>query len=150
MRFICDRSLGKLARWLRILGCDTLYYNDVDDMQILREAIEDDRIILTKSIRLYQTSGDNRAFFVDSDIPKTQLRLILRHYNLPQQVSLRFCPICNGRIHKVNDKKNVRGLVPDYTYKTKSTFFQCQKCEKIYWHGSHRELTERFLSAQSG
>ncbi len=129
--FVLDVHLGKLARILRLLGFDTLYRTDYDDAEIIRIAIEENRIILTRDRRMLH------ARWLHSTNSEQQAREVLERFDLSRQIR-RFlrCPTCNGLIEAV-DKKSVFDQLEPLTQKYYTEFFQCTDCRKIYWKGSH-------------
>ncbi|MFP4459284.1 MAG: Mut7-C RNAse domain-containing protein [Candidatus Zixiibacteriota bacterium] len=144
-KFVCDVMLGRLAKWLRMLGYDTLYRNDYDDYELLKIAIQTERTLLTRDTKLYEISGSKRAFFISSEIIEDQLREMFEIWDLDRKPKLQICPVCNEIIVAVEKKSSVRGKVPKYTYKTHDDFYICQNCGKVYWHGSHSKLADNFL-----
>jgi len=119
MRFTADRMLGKLAKKLRLLGIDTEYFKNVDEEAILKFCKEEGRILLTRDKELYEKALKNSK-------PYTR------------------CSICNAPLVKV-EKEAVKGKVPEYVYLTQDEFYECPKCHRIYWRGTHVEHMEEEL-----
>jgi len=137
--FAADRTLGKLAKWLRILGFDTLYESDISSSWFY-EHLGPDRILLTRTEKIREGFAAQRLVFVNPDQPLEQLRQVITETGITEDdVRLFFrCIRCNIPIAPI-DKEDVFGLVPDYTWETHSDFQICRRCERIYWKGSHWE-----------
>jgi len=139
MRFVADCMLGKLAKWLRMLGYDTSYVADAEDDELVRIAVRENRILLTRDTRLCERRMvRTRCLFVDWGSTREQMTQVLRTLNLrvnPETLFTR-CAVCNGEIVPVK-KSQVKGRVPPYVYKTQSDYGYCASCGKIYWRGTH-------------
>lgn len=141
MKFLADAMLGKLAKWLRMLGYDTLYFADSDDDELIRIAIRDDRILLTRDELLCRRRMVRaRCFFVDWGSTGEQVRQVMKHFNLKLSRENLFtrCTICNGDIIPIS-KSDIADRIPPYVYKTQNEFGYCERCDKIYWRGTHIE-----------
>jgi len=137
--FILDVHLGTLARLLRLLGFDVLYRNDYDDPEIIRIALRDHRIILTRDRRMLCIRTVTHGHCLHSTNPHQQACDVLKRFDLTGQVQyFRRCPNCNGFVHPV-EKSMILDLLEPLTRKYYSEFFQCQECRQIYWKGSHFE-----------
>lgn len=151
MKFIADAMLGRLAKWLRILGFDVLYYPDIDDREVVRIAREQERTILTRDTQLSNRKGLPGVVFIEKDDVFDQLALIMTRLDLNQTVFSGRCVVCNGVLDEVPRKEEVRELVPDFIYLNFSGFLRCRDCGKVYWEGSHhkgiRDKVKGVLSA---
>ena len=135
--FILDVHLGTLARLLRLLGFDALYRNDYADPEIIRLALADHRIILTRDRRLLQAKVVTHGYWLRSMNPEEQAREVLQRFDLTAQVRLaQRCPLCNGALCSVPKEKILAQLEP-LTSRHYEAFQQCSDCGKIYWQGSH-------------
>lgn len=139
MKFIADCMLGKLAKWLRMLGYDTAYVPDADDDELVRIAVREDRILLTRDTRLCERRMvRRRCVFVDWGSTRQQVRQVFSALHLavtPKSLFTR-CAICNSEI-KPMSKAEVKGRVPPYVYLTQPEYGYCESCDKIYWRGTH-------------
>ncbi len=139
-RFIVDTNVGKLARWLRMLGYDTLFINDIDDEELIAIGLKEKRVLLTKDtqimLRRVVTSGRLKALLIVDDNPKAQLRQVVRATKLDQERKFTLCLECNEPLVPKR-KDEVQELVPSYVFKTQSNYYQCPTCHRIYWRGTH-------------
>jgi uncharacterized protein with PIN domain len=147
MKFIADAMLGKLAKWLRLLGYDTYYESDISDDDLLRIANAEDRIILTRDTLLIRRKICRRYLFISDDYVQGQLRQTIDAFNLSAAPFSR-CLICNVIIREV-EKSAIQKRVPEYTYKTQDCFAQCPQCGRIYWPGTHVEQALKCLDRLS-
>jgi len=148
IKFIADSMLGKLARWLRLMGFDTLYYPSIPDEDLVKKAKEEGRVILTKDNELAcRNKGENLLFLSSSD-PYEQLKIVIRTLNLnPWEGLFSRCVYCNKIVKKVNDNSKIKNLVPSYAYRNSSSFYQCPECGRLYWEGSHHnKIREKIKS----
>ena len=135
-RFLCDAMVGKLARGLRMLGYDAWYISDVSDTELMRFAVADDRILLTKDTKLRKKLKKFPHLLIEGDDWEDQLSQVIEQYQLNTRELFGRCLICGAEVIEA-PKESVRGKVPPYTYKTHKRFRRCSGCGKLYWHGSH-------------
>ena len=138
-RFVVDTMLGRLARWLRAMGYDTLYLGPAEDRRLLQLAHAEDRILLTRDGKLARLAGNLgcliRADQLDNQLMEAVERLALA----PEDTSwLSRCLECNATLEP-RPKQTLNELVPDYIFITQTQFMGCPGCGKIYWPGSHAE-----------
>ncbi len=139
LRFIADEMLGKLAKWLRTIGYDTVYYTGGGDSALVQRALAEDRVILTKDSHLVRRKLARKALFIMSDDPREQFKQVVEDLGLDVQNKLfTRCLICNQELISV-DKEEVQNRVPRYTYQTQEKFYECPGCEKVYWSGTHKD-----------
>jgi len=137
IRFILDVHLGKLARYLRLCGFDTLYDNSYEDHVIVSVSASENRIILTRDIGILKYSSVQHGYWLRSDQPGQQFREVIRRFDLKEQIDLfTRCMACNGIIQPV-EKRQVADELPEGTRRYYHEFYQCRQCGKIYWKGSH-------------
>ncbi|MEM3851960.1 MAG: Mut7-C RNAse domain-containing protein [Methanomassiliicoccales archaeon] len=139
-RFLADNMLGKLARWLRIMGYDTEYASEVCDSEIARRGIEEGRIILTRDRELSMRRNVRSLLIHSIDIDE-QLKEVKAHFELDLREETR-CTICNGELRHVSPTE-IRGLVPAGLESRQSDFHICLRCSKIYWPGTHWQNIKR-------
>ena len=144
-RFIVDVNLGRLARYLRLLGFDCLYRNDFDDQSIAATSSKTQRIVLTRDRKLLQRKIIIYGYFVRAETPKIQVREILNKFNLFALLDpLTRCTFCNGQLIKT-DKANIAHRLQPLTRKYYDKFLICTQCHQIFWQGSHSERVERLI-----
>jgi uncharacterized protein with PIN domain len=139
--FAAEKTLGKLAKWLRILGFDTSYEPDFPN-SIAWELADSRRIFLTRTRSRRDKTSSSNLIFIKSDHLFEQLKEVIQKLALEQKDTRPFsrCLQCNAAIEAV-DKDSVRDAVPDYIWETHDTFRRCRTCRKIYWPGSHTKRT---------
>ncbi|MCK4389839.1 MAG: Mut7-C RNAse domain-containing protein [Desulfobacterales bacterium] len=137
MKFAADRMLGKLAKWLRILGYDTVYSRKQSNDTFLALA-DDDRILLSRNTRLVGRMGQDRLVFVEANDPKKQLQALIRLLGLKPDPDKFFsrCAVCNALLEPIKPE-DVIGRVPDHIWTDHNKFSECKNCGRIYWPGSH-------------
>jgi uncharacterized protein with PIN domain len=136
--FVADVMVGKLARWLRVLGFDVLYSNTYDDDEVIQIAEGEKRVILTRDRRLARRRTPAKCFLIESGDYKQQLQQVLRSFNLKDFKLFSRCIECNARLEEA-DKEVVFDKVPPFVYLTQDRFAQCPACDRIYWHGTHTQ-----------
>jgi uncharacterized protein with PIN domain len=143
--------LGKLARWLRVLGCDVEYFPAIDDGELVARALRDGRLILTRDTLLVRRRGASTShFFVSGDHFRDQLRQVVEHFAIdPAGRFLTRCLECNALLAEI-DRGAVSGRVPPYVYATQTEFRACPSCGKLYWAGTHRERMAAEVAAILG
>ncbi len=134
-KFLCDHMLGTLARWLRILGFDTVYPSTLEDRELVSLAGREGRLLLTRDMDLGKRR-DTQALYISSDVLDEQVEQVLRDLRLTLQEPMSRCPVCNGALVEVS-KEEVSGKVPDGVYEHQREFWRCPECGKYYWQGSH-------------
>jgi uncharacterized protein with PIN domain len=138
IRFVADVMVGKLARWLRVLGFDVAYANTMSDEEILHIAASEQRIILTRDNRLAGRCRNRQYLLIRSGDHKEQIRQVLDAFGLKSFNLLSRCLECNTRLEDV-DKEAVFEKVPPFVYLTHDRFAVCRSCRRVYWHGTHAD-----------
>ncbi len=141
MRFIIDHNVGKLAKWLRMMGYDSLFFTGEDDSQMVRQALAEDRILLTRDTGIMKrrvvTTGRLKAILMESEEPEKQMRQLTATIDINSQAHpFTICLECN---RELIDRKpgEVKDRVPPYVYKTQTQYMECPECHRIYWRGTH-------------
>jgi hypothetical protein len=137
MKFLLTKELGRLAKWLRILGYDTLYFNQDNLSSLIIQALRDNRIILTRNHRLPQSRGV-KIVVIQAERIKEQMSEALKTLKLELDSDKMFsrCIICNEELVDI-DKEKLKDKVPEYVFKTQENFVTCPQCKRIYWQGTH-------------
>jgi len=147
LRFVADAMLGRLAKWLRILGYDTLYEPAWSNLHLVRMARAQDRTLLTRDLKLARRKGV-RVLLLDSDHLDDQLAQLHQVLGVTGRKPFGRCPVCNERLQAI-DKDRARGQVPPYVFATHRDFYFCQSCKRFYWRGTHWErMRERIAGWQ--
>ncbi len=135
-KFIADSMLGKLSKWLRIIGYDTLYFRKIEPKSIAKISNSEKRIILTRNSHLSELQPYKLVYINSTNIDE-QLKQIISEFKIDTKSRLfSICTLCNTKVKKIK-KEEVKDKVPSYIFKNNSSFYICQKCQKIYWQGSH-------------
>ena len=132
-RFIADHMLGSLARWLRMMGYDTVYDKRMDDAAIAKAARADARFILTRDHELSKEPG---AFYVEKDDLDSQLETVARKFGLRFNEAMIRCSVCNGELKDL-PKAEAAGSVPEGALQANDKFWKCSQCGKVFWKGTH-------------
>lgn len=134
-KFIADAMFGTLAKWLRVLGFDTLYAKDLEDEDIVELARAEERVLITRDKLLAQKTAN--SFYLDSDDLDEQLNQVLEKYPVQENKLLTRCLLCNSVLSPV-EKSEVQD-VPESVLQREEKFWKCEKCEKFYWPATHYE-----------
>lgn len=138
-RFILDNHLGRLAVYLRMLGFDALYRNDIQDDELALRCNREDRILLTRDKRLLMRNLVERGYWLRSKVPRQQLEEIVQRFGLAPVVQpFRRCLRCNEPLQP-RRKEEVLHLLEPLTRKYFDEFHICPACGQVYWKGSHYE-----------
>ena len=144
MRFVLDGMLGKLTRWLRMMGHDAIYLNDAKDQELVANAVKEKRILLTSDVALFRLAiaRGAEAYLVKGRTEAERLASLAKRYKLDLSVNTAEsrCPTCGSPL-RVTTKEAVRAKVPATTFNVFEEFWACSnpKCGKVYWQGSHWE-----------
>lgn len=145
MKFAVDKMLGRLAKWLRILGYDTLFDPYVSSATIAQQAKEGHRVFVTRDAKLTKHSDPLDYFIVQSEDYRQQLREVVAQFDLDISSNLfTRCTICNKEIHPV-EKDAVKDRIPEKSALNFEKFYQCPQCKRVYWGGTHTQNTEKRL-----
>lgn len=145
LRFSADGHLGQLARYLRMLGFDTFYKNEIDDGELAGISGKDGRILLTRDRGLLKRKMVEAGCLIRHRDPIDQLRQVVQRYNLMMDcLPFSRCMICNGDLELVK-KEDILDLLEPKTKKYFNKFKQCVNCGKVYWAGSHHAYLSRII-----
>ena len=145
--------LGRLARWLRLLGHDTFYCSSLEDSRLLIVAREEGRTILTRDTRLVKVKGLQNFLLLRENDPFKQLKTVITTFNLypagrrgfemPPSIHSR-CSLCNSPLEEVPIEQ-AKPFVHDYVFRTSAAIKKCVPCSKFYWKGTHHEKLRKKL-----
>ena len=140
-KFAVDCMMGKLARWLRILGYDTFFDCSIDDNQLLMIATAEMRILLTKDRELAAKGG----YLVLAKSWRDELKGVVRAFHLEKDIKpFTRCPVCNGELKEI-EREDAEKLVPPIAFKNATKFSICKKCGRVYWDGSHMARMKKIV-----
>jgi uncharacterized protein with PIN domain len=142
-RFIVDHNAGKLTRWLRMMGFDCLFFTGDDDGTMVRLALAEHRVIITRDTgvarRRVATRGQVQVILLHDERPEAQMQQVNATLGLPD-LSKPFtrCLECNTPLEP-RTPEEVQGRVPPYVYRTQERYMECPGCHRVYWQGTHWE-----------
>ena len=145
--------LGRLARWLRLLGFDTLYHPHISDRDLLRCALREGRILLTRDTHFLRRKNLTTLFFVRSNDPREQVKEVMAAFAVEKRGPGR-CSRCNGILQAVDERDSVRDMVPEFVFLGGRDFLRCAACGSVYWGGTHlkrfRAMLDTFFHGGNG
>jgi uncharacterized protein with PIN domain len=144
-RFVLDVHLGRLAKYLRLCGFDTLFRDSLIDREIIEIAVREKRIILTRDRGLLKNKKVTHGYWIRSSNPKEQLGEVLEKFDLKGRLNpLTRCLKCNGELIRAEKEEVADRLLPR-TRELFSDFRICSRCGQVYWEGSHYESMKEFI-----
>ena len=144
-RFILDVHLGKLAKYIRLCGFDSLYRNDLEDNEIIEISVKEKRIILTRDVKLLKHGRVTHGYWLRSQDPKEQILEVINAFHLKDQINeFSRCIECNDQLSAV-DKHSIRDSLEPLTMKYYDIFYKCKGCKKVFWKGSHYRQMQKFI-----
>ncbi len=152
--FIADINVGGLARWLRMMGYDTLLFREKDDSKMIEIGLKEDRVILTRNSQIMKrrivASGQVKAIHIEHNESRAQLRDIVETLNLDYHYKpFSLCLECNRELLP-RRKEELRELVPPRVFEIQEKYMECPSCHRLYWHGTHWQAMVRALENLSG
>ena len=149
VKFTTERTLGRVTKWLRMLGFDTRVESKPTNGS--ERTPELDRYILTRTRKRFEQLRGDQCLFIQSNEPFRQLKEVIRALEISKEDINPFsrCLVCNTPIVPIA-KETARHIVPDHIWENCNTFRRCQKCRKIYWPGSHTEHGMEWIEALFG
>lgn len=149
-KFIVDHNVGKLTKWLRMMGYDAVFFNGSNDAHMVAKALAEDRIILTRDTQIMKrkviTDGRVKAILIASDEPVVQMRQVTQTLDLNYRFKpFSLCLECNRPLEE-RSKEQVKDRVPPYVFRTQKQYMECPECHRIYWRGTHWEAMTRELA----
>lgn len=151
MKFLADPALGKLAKWMRILGYDTIYYRGNINRNFLRKAAKESRVVLTRKKDLKNRSFSGQMIIIQDDRVGDQIRCVMCELSMEPDPARFFtiCLKCNEMLKKIS-REEVEEMVPVHVFRTHDDFQICPRCKGIFWPGTHRDnmlrLRQSFLT----
>ena len=153
MKFIVDAMLGKLARWLRMLGHDVIYSTELSDSGLLELAKKENRVLLTKDLELYQRAIARGidALYLEGKTEAERLAEVAKRYNLTLEIDMEksHCPLCNTKL-EATPKEQLSGELEKNTFTYYDKFWKCPNCGQVYWQGAHwKQICNTVKEAQA-
>ena len=145
-KFFADATLAGLARWLRLLGFDTVCFQGKAGRPLMRQAAAEGRILLTRRRDLLERQFSGRLILLPGTTAVKQLSFVLGKLSLEIQAQKLYtlCLTCNQKLISL-ERESVRDLVPEYVFEHCSVYTRCPQCRKIFWPGTHRRNALKFL-----
>ncbi|MFN8671837.1 MAG: Mut7-C RNAse domain-containing protein [Candidatus Sericytochromatia bacterium] len=136
-KFMVDANIGKMSKYLRMMGFDTYYDLSIDDKEIVEIAEEQERIILTRDIGMLKRKIATHGYFIKSTDINEQVLEVIQRFELKDKINeFSICLECNTKVIRVN-KEKVKDNVPERIFFDYEDFYECVKCKKFFWKGSH-------------
>ncbi len=149
MKFLADAMLGKLSRWLRMLGQDVVYSTELTDDQLLSQAKTESRVLLTKDFELYQRAMSRglEGFYLQGKSEAEHLAELSKRFGLPLDMDMdkSHCPRCNAKLQAAT-KDQIQGEVEANTFLYYNQFWKCPNCGHVYWQGAHWKQIQETLT----
>lgn len=153
MKFLTDKMFGSLTRWLRILGYDTIYANDLEDDSddsLISFASDRGRILITRDKELYERFRRKvNCCYVKSHDVISQLSEVKAEYDIKIELKMERCSLCNATLRQIESEDELIGkeYVPSFPIKN---FWICTNCGRVYWRGSHwKDMREKLTYVQA-
>ncbi len=145
-KFLTDGSLGKLAKWLRLMGYDTVVYPHTINREILNQAYGEKRVVLTRRLDMLWRRFTGQIYIIEGRETGEQLKEVIARFSLKIEKDRLFsiCLKCNKRLFPV-PKEEVYNLVPSYVFTNCDHYNRCPGCKRIYWSGTHERNALQFL-----
>jgi uncharacterized protein with PIN domain len=138
MKFVADKMLGRLAKWLRVIGQDVTYGPHLSGYGLIRAARREERLILTRNRNIAQKHPPD-YILIRSDRFREQLKEVVEACRIdPFERPFSRCIECNSLLQPIS-KDSVREKVPPYVFSTQESFSLCPKCRRIYWPATHQQ-----------
>ena len=145
LRLLADGMLGRLAKWLRLLGYDVAYDNAGTDLELARRARAEGRVLLTRDRELAARRG-LRTLLIRSQVLEEQVREVRNNLGPPPHPALSRCAVCNSVLEPISHDQAAQ-LVPPHVLRTQPEFRHCPGCGRVYWPGSHLQAIRAQLDA---
>jgi uncharacterized protein with PIN domain/sulfur carrier protein ThiS len=144
-KFVEDVHLGRLTKYLRMMGLDVLYKNDFNDDEIVETSLNEKRAILTKDRGILKRNEVTHGYWVRNTKVEEQVKEILNRFNLhKEKKEFSRCIECNELLKPVK-KELIISQLPSIVVQSQSEFMLCPSCKKIYWKGTHYQRMLSFI-----
>ena len=134
MKFILDNMFGKLAKFLRAAGYDTVYIKHNEREKLIPLAVSEQRILITKDSKI-KNPDIKIHFLVENDLNE-QIKNVVKNFELDYKNAFTLCVECNKPLAKV-PKESIKAKVPERVFSTMDEFYSCENCGRVFWPGTH-------------
>lgn len=146
-KFVADVHLGRLTRYLRMMGFDVYYKNDLLDEEIVKISLKERRAILTRDIGILKRTEVTHAYFIRTDKVEKQTEEVIIRFDLQNEIKeFSRCLECNELLKSIKKETIIKQLPPKVA-QTQNEFYQCPSCKKIYWKGTHYERMLSYIKS---
>jgi uncharacterized protein with PIN domain len=146
-KFVADVHLGRLTRYLRMMGFDVYYKNDLSDEEIVKISLKERRAILTRDIGILKRTEVTHAYFIRTDKVEKQTEEVIIRFDLQNEIiEFSRCLECNELLKSIKKETIIKQLPPKVA-QTQNEFYQCPSCKKIYWKGTHYQRMLSFIQS---
>ena len=139
-RFVVDVNVGRLAKWLRVMGYDAAFPREEGDNELVRIALQEDRVLVTRDSGIARRRavrlGQMKVVRIENDDFRSQLKQLVRELNLDLAGGFSRCVRCN-QVLQPKLKQDVAQRLPPYVFQTHRQFMECPQCRRLYWRGTH-------------
>ncbi|NWG28529.1 MAG: Mut7-C ubiquitin/RNAse domain-containing protein [Ignavibacteriaceae bacterium] len=148
-KFVADVHLGRLTKYLRMMGFDVLYKNNFDDDEIVQLSLKEKRAILTKDRGVLKRNEVTHGYFVRSTKVEEQVKEVLNRFDLKNEIKeFSRCIECNELLMPIK-KELIVNQLPQKVAQSQNEFYQCPSCNKNFWKGTHYRRMLSFIKQQS-
>jgi uncharacterized protein with PIN domain len=146
-KFVADVHLGRLTRYLIMMGFDVYYKNDLSDEEIVKISLKERRAILTRDIGILKRTEVTHAYFIRTDKVEKQTEEVIIRFDLQNEIKeFSRCLECNELLKSIKKETIIEQLPPKVS-QTHNEFYQCPSCKKIYWKGTHYQRMLSFIQS---
>lgn len=144
-KFVADVHLGRLTRYLRMMGFDVYYRNDLEDNEIVDISLKEKRTILTKDLGILKRNEVTHGYWIRSTKLEEQVKEALKRFDLQKEIKeFSRCIECNELLKPVKKEMIIKQLPPKVA-QSQNEFFHCPSCNKVYWKGTHYQRMLTFI-----
>jgi len=144
-KFVLDVHLGKLARYMRMIGLNTAYMNNSTDDELIETSLKEKRALLTKDRGILKRNEITHGYWIRNENTEEQLREVVERFDLKNQIKeFTRCLECNLTLIEIKKEKIIERLPPKVK-DWQNEFYFCEKCDKIYWKGTHIDRMKNII-----
>ena len=148
MLFLVDAMLGNIAKKLRLFGFDSEYFSDIDDSKLLEKAKNENRVLISRDRLLVNRAKKNGISSIyiaaENEIDQFLEILAITHLQVGEiSGNVARCTKCNSSTSQI-DKLKIENKIPQGVLEHNDKFWKCDKCDQIYWEGTHIKKLQEF------